>query len=225
LQKIIKLKIVADPYPPYQWEESGILRGADYEIITEALRIHGIEAEITLHTWVECMKLMENQKVDGIFQIMRTPEREKNYLFSDILRTAETIFFKRKNSFFILKNDVDISIQIQGLKIGTLSGYSYNSFIDNLGSNVKKEVNSNQELLLGLQQKNFDLILIDKGVASYLIKKFKLKNIEKSGEYLIKRNLYIAFQKKLKDIVTFFNTGLQRIKERGIYDQILYKYI
>jgi len=220
-----KLKLVADPYPPYQWEEKGIIKGADHEIITRAFRTQSISIETTLHGWIECINLVKTGKADGIFQITITPERERMFLFSDILRIAETCFFRRKTPHVSEENDLDILKKIQKLRIGTLSGYNYDTVIDNLGRDVKIEANSNQELLFGLQQGNFDYILIDTGVAGYLINKFQLKGIEKSSGYIIKRKLHVAFNKKLTEIVKLFNTGLRIIKDEGIYDQILSKYL
>ena len=116
-----RVNLVADPYPPYQFEEVGIVRGIDHDIIFEAFKTHHIKTETRLLSWEECMRQMDNKKADGIFQITRTPEREKKFLFSDILRSAKAVFFKREGNPIEYDQDIDIVQQLKGLKIGILS--------------------------------------------------------------------------------------------------------
>ena len=82
------VRLVADPYPPYQYEEGGTTKGLDYELIATAFTAGGMEATIQLLLWEDCMAAMAAQDADAIFQITRTPHREEKYVFSAPFRTA-----------------------------------------------------------------------------------------------------------------------------------------
>jgi polar amino acid transport system substrate-binding protein len=223
-QEMRNVVLVADLYPPYQFEEGGTVRGVDHEIIFEAFKIYDIDTETKLFTWEECMAQMEDHRVDGIFQITCNSERQEKFLFSDILRISKTAFFSREANSLVFNPDVDIAKQLQGLRIGVLSGYSYDVDIDRLSDESKLKVERAAQLLQGLVRGEFDVALLDIGVASYLIKKHNVKGIVKNEGYEIERILYVAFQKELAGLVDIFNSGLNKIKQNGLYDEILYKY-
>ena len=89
---------------------------------------------------------------------------------------------------------------------------------------MKVEKRGSEDLIAGLLAEEFDLALMDTGVAAHLIKSMKIKDIERVTEYEITRQLYVAFQKSLPKLEVFFNSGLEKIKEEQIYDGIFRKY-
>jgi polar amino acid transport system substrate-binding protein len=92
------VRLVADPYPPYQFEERGLVKGSDYEIVTRALALSGVRTIIKLLPWDACLDAMRCGEAGAIFQITPTPEREHEFLFSKPFRTARTLFFKRADT-------------------------------------------------------------------------------------------------------------------------------
>jgi polar amino acid transport system substrate-binding protein len=218
------VKLVADPYPPYQFEEGGEIIGVDHDIVAESLKIHGITAETSLHNWDDCMALMEKGTADGIFQITRTPERTAQFLFSECLRTARTVFFKKAGYTIHLNDSVDLITQLRGLRIGVQSGYSYSPSIDSLGAEYKIERESGEDLLMGLLQDECSLILMDHGVAVYLMKRLGIREIERVQGFDIQRALHVAFQKDHADLIRHFNEGLGTLKKNGTYGEIFRTY-
>jgi len=221
---MVTVKLVADPYPPYQFEENGRIIGVDHDVITESLKVHGILAETSLYGWDECMAMMANGKADGIFQITRTPERTRRFLFSERLRTASTLFFKRDGFEIDLDGAAQLVTRLRKLKIGVLSGYSYGPAIDSLSDSCKVERESSEGLLNGLLQDEFSLALMDHGVAAYLMKRMHIKGIDSAQGYGIPRALYVAFQKDISALAHHFNSGLREIKESGVYGEIFRRY-
>jgi polar amino acid transport system substrate-binding protein len=222
ISKVVRL--VADPYPPYQFEEKGVLKGIDNEVITLAFKEHQIITRVKLFPWEDCIGLIKRKEADGIFQIVRSPEREKSLIFSKPLRTARTIFLKMVDADLVLSNDKDLKIQLKDYKIGVLAGYSYSDEIDNLSGPFKKEYQSQESLLIELSKGTLDLVIMDLGVASYLIDTMHFIGIVKVPGYEITRQLHVAFQNDYDDLVNIFNSGLDRIKEKGIYNKIYQKY-
>jgi polar amino acid transport system substrate-binding protein len=218
------VKLVADPYPPYQFEKNGKITGFDHDIISEAFGVHDVEVRTSLHGWDECMSLLQAGGADGIFQITRTPEREKLFLYSERLRTARTLFFKREADSIQLDNDRNLSDELAGKKIGVLAGYSYNDAVDRLESSLKVEKTGSEDLLRGLVRIEFSLALMDEGVAAFLMKKLELAGVEPLPGFEITRPLYVAFRKDLHDHVRIFNSGLAEIRKSGVYESVYSRY-
>ena len=221
---VSRVRLVADPYPPYQYEEGGSVRGVDHDIITEAFKVRGIRTETALYSWDGCIAQMEEEKADGIFQITRTPQRARRFIFSHQLRTAATLFFKKKGLCIALDGPAEPVFFLQDHKIGVLSGYSYDPVIDDLSGEQKVEKQSSESLLYGLSAGEFDLALMDIGVAACLMRNLRIEGLDSVPGYEITRQLYVAFRKDLMELAVLFDSGLREIKENGVYDGIFRKY-
>jgi polar amino acid transport system substrate-binding protein len=216
--------LVADPYPPYQHEEGGAIKGIDYEVIASAFQAFGYNVQVRLLPWEECLRQLDDENADGIFQITRTPEREKSYVFSDLLRTAETAFFARSNQAIQLSETVDLREQLESLTLGVLTGYSYDPAIDSLDPTAKMEVDDQENLLLGLKEKGFDLAVMDSGVAAFLADKLGISGIKKVDGFAVTRELYVAFRPTRRDLVRPFNAQLEKLREQGTLQRIAKRY-
>lgn len=216
--------LVADPYPPYQYEEGETIKGIDQDIISAAFEESRIQTKTRLFPWEVCLKQMEMGAADGIFQITRTPEREKIFLFSDSIRTAKALFFKRATNPVLLSRDKDIATQLKGYQLGVLAGYSYDPVIDQLSESGKTKIESQEALLEALSAGKLDLALIDQGVAAYIITGMQIEGLTHMAGYEIRRQLYVAFQLHHHELVYRFNAGLDQIKAKGLYNQLLKSY-
>ena len=223
-QRIETVKLVADPYPPYQYKENNTVKGIDHDIITAAFEEHEIKTKTQLFPWEVCIEHMEMKKVDGIFQITITPEREKAFLFSKPLRIAKTVLFRNTKTPVRFNKDVEILCQLKRYKLGVLAGYSYDPMIDSLREPVRTEVKSQEMLLEDLLRGEFDLAIMDLGVAAYLMEKMDMDGIERVEGYEITRQLHVAFQKNLCELVNLFNAGLDKVREKGLYNKIFKNY-
>jgi polar amino acid transport system substrate-binding protein len=219
------VRLVADPYPPYQFEEEGIVKGIDHDVIVAAFAVSAMAVETQLLPWQECIERMQRSWADGIFQIVRSSEREGQFLFSHPLRTAKTAFFSSDDRHISLDKDRDLTSQISNLKLGVLSGYSYVPQVDDLSEDVKIYVDSQEMLFHGLSERKFDLMIMDVGVARYLQSRMILSGIEQAEDCVFSRNLYVAFQKERGDLVEKFNRGLKKVKRDGRYEEISRVYI
>ncbi len=178
------VQLVADPYPPYQFEEVGTVKGIDQETIAEAFAVHGIQVHTALLPWKECLERMADRKADAIFQIAPTPERLRRYLFSDRLREERTILIGGAGTA-PLGPGADIRKRLRGRTLGVVQGYTYDSAIEALPSSVKVELETQKALVHALAAASVDLILMDAGVAAYLVKKLGLRGVERVEGYEI----------------------------------------
>ena len=223
-RKIEVVQLVADSYPPYQYMDGDAVRGVDHDIIVAAFREHGVDTITRLLPWGRCIQLLKEGKAHGIFQIVRTPEREKEYIFSKPLRAAKTVFYRRKEDPITLRRDTGVWEQLRRFRVGVVKGYSYESPIDRLGEPFRVEMDSQTALLAGLTGGDFDLAIIDRGVAEYLANKMGIDGIDTVEGYEMTRQLHVAFQRSRNEIADRFDSGLDRVKEKGIYDRIFEYY-
>jgi polar amino acid transport system substrate-binding protein len=221
-QRLITL--VADPFPPYQYMQGGAISGLDYELIQQAYRSQGFEIAVSLHPWDECVRRMDEASADGAFQVAKTPERERRFLFSDLLRTARTVFYCHASNPVALRRE-DLGPQLRGLTTAVVSGYSYGARFDELPGIRKLAVSSNEESLLALAARRADLAIIDEGVGAYLLATLRLRDtLQRVPGVEIERPLFVAFHPTRADCCDAFNCGQTAIRQRGVYDALMAKY-
>jgi polar amino acid transport system substrate-binding protein len=217
--------LVADPFPPYQYMKGSQITGLDYEIIRNAFQSQGLNISVTLHPWDECIQRVEEGRADGVFQIAKTPEREKRFLFSDLLRIAKTVFYCNKAKPVALDKSDRLIGQLQKTKTAVVKGYSYGPEFDNLQGIPKISVGSHQESLLELSAKNVDLAIIDEGVGVYLVDVLMLgSKLQRVANFQIDRPLFVAFHRARLEIRKTLNRGLEEIRKNGIYDELMSRY-
>jgi polar amino acid transport system substrate-binding protein len=218
------VQLVADPYPPYQFLENSRVIGIDHDIIQAAFAEHGIEICTRLFTWDQCIKMLEERQTEGLFQVQPTAQRKRTFLFSALLRTAESVFLKKSNaSINLSKLATDGSI-IEKFSLATVKGYSYNPTIDKISKENRIFVENQEDLLIGLSLGNFDLALMDWGVAVFLCQRLGIENVDRADGIMFERDLHVAFQKRLEEIVDLFNSGLEIIEKKGTRRKIYQRY-
>lgn len=204
-----KLIVVgADPFPPYQYyDEDGIIRGLDYERVKKAFENAGYKIKIFLDEWQKVEEAIINKKIDAAFQVQLTPEREKRYYFSGLLRNAITEVISG-NKELGLKSYSEITEK--KLSVGVITNYAYGDAIDGIDASFKKSFNSQNELLKAINDMVVDIGVFDKGVKEYILKKEGLNNIFSLKNLEFNRPLYVIFHdEKLRDE---FNEGMKKIK-------------
>lgn len=91
------LRIVSEAWPPYVYEENGVLRGLDYEATQLVLQRLGVAAEWQLMPWKRCLLALERGQADAILDVFHTSEREASMLFpAEPLSQIEFVLFYAK---------------------------------------------------------------------------------------------------------------------------------
>ncbi len=221
------LFVGADPYPPYQYiDEDGKLKGLDYEVIRDIIDKMGYDPLFIIKEWSVIEELLNIKKLDVVFQVTKTPEREKRYYFSEKLRDAiEVIVTSKDNvpSFTSMNEFVDY-IMKNNLKLGVMKGYRYGEPIDSIPERNKVPHTSTREILDSASSKQVDFGIIDLGILKYHVKRNKEKyaNIKVLENLRITRPLYVVFNDpSLRDE---FNKYL-RLYGQKLYNAYSKKYL
>jgi polar amino acid transport system substrate-binding protein len=198
------LIIGADPFPPYQYYDStGILRGTDYERIKIAGEKAGFELEFLIEDWMLIEQKFSQKKLDAVFQLPKTPEREGQYLFSKLLRNGITEVITGHPTLDILSiND----IEKQKYTLGVVEGISYGEEVQSLSPESKTTCSNNEDLLVAIGKNEIDFGIFDRGVKEFLAEKLSIKNIRVINALTFIRPLFMAFHDE--EIKTVFDKYL-----------------
>lgn len=216
--------IVADSWPPYVYEESGKIKGFDYEVSREVLSKLGFSVELKLIPWARCLWMVSHGEADAILDASITPERQQTMIFPDEkISDSSSVLFCLKGRNYRYSDLRDLA----GLRIGTIRGYMYSKEIEEADWFVKEpvvDVDQNIRKLLGGR---IDLFISNRYVGEYSIRKagaadriVYLPKPVSGGE------LYLAFSRRERNIrlVKEFSEALRRFKKSGEFAQIMKRY-
>lgn len=185
------IRVGADPFPPYQYmDEHGQAAGSDYEKVAGMLRDAGYEMEITIDDWDVVEQKFMDGELDALFQVQKSPERERYYQFSPLLRNAVTEVITGKEGVQLQTYG---EIVEKGLSLGVLRGYSYGKEIDGLPNACKKEYAGSGELLRDIADCKVDLGVFDQGVKEYLMGETGIDKVYSVKGLEFIRPLYIMY--------------------------------
>ena len=94
-----ELQLATQSYPPYMVLRDGEIAGPVVDLVAEAFRRMGRKAAIKAYPWPRALAMLERAKVDGLFTIKKTPERELVLIYpQEPLLAQDFVFFVRKDS-------------------------------------------------------------------------------------------------------------------------------
>lgn len=227
------LPLAMENYPPFEFEQDGKIVGFTTEIIEQVLERLGYVPDIKKLPWTRAERYVRDGKMAAIYSLVKNPEREQYYYFSDPLCTVTNFFFKlRENKISWTTMD-----DLKDYSIGISQDYHYapvfmKALEANLFKRVDKIAGDNLELrhLLKLKAGRIDLCICSIYVCQYLIKTHtpELDMID----YIDKpvgdtRPYYIGFSKKwpgVEELVKQFNAELAKFVAEGKRKVIFEKY-
>ncbi len=230
------LPIAGSVFPPYEYYSSdGKVIGAETETIEQIVTAIGHTPNMQLTSWTRAQALGEKGMLAAVFSMLKTPEREKHFYFSEPIGESASVFFKRKDRA-IKWNSLD---DVAQLRIGMSSGYAYpdlfqqavekgkfKSLQKTAAAGLSPEMVNLRNLMLG----RTDLFICDISVCEHMIKtnspEFdELDFIPKViGDVM---TVHVGFSRKwpgAEQITKDFNTELKRFIHSGQHKKVYDKY-
>ncbi len=217
------VKMACSPFSPFKIENSeNGQKGIDIEIMQEVFALSSRKIEYNYYPWKRAVKLVETGKADGLCGCSYHPDRENNFIFSDIVGEHSQGVFLADG---VELNEFNSVKDLQGLSIATVRGYSVQKELKDHGINTY-EARDDDELLTILQNGRVDAIYTYRDILLYA-----LSHSGKSGHVnyreLTRKPYYFCFsptQSDIEDIVEEVNQGLRIIRYNGTYDKIWKSY-
>ena len=212
------------PYRPFAWknEITGKLEGFDVDIIKAIGKEIGISVNVQATTWEKIFfNLLEKQCDLVIAALTVTKQRLETIIFSDSYLTAGQIITVPKNS--TIKDLNDLEQKNVGVLKNTTGDFIMKDMKDLHPLKIRKYP-SKTKAFTSLQNGETDALVIDRPLALYFIKNHPDLEFTIACNMFTTENYAIAFRKESLQLRENINLGLKKIKENGIYQEILDKF-
>lgn len=218
--------LACNPFPPSKISEMASEPGYDVEILRAAFATRNITLITPFYPWKRAYFLAKTGQVDGLCSCSYLPEREKDFLFSDLLGRVRIAVYATQQEILDAVNTVE---DARNMTIGIVNGYSLEAIARDAGLDVIT-ANSEATLINLLLSRRLDAVLSFKSPIDYLIKHSDDTTPDMSSvkTKIAANNPYYSCITKNIDgseaLMAQFNLGLQTIRENGLYEKILAKY-
>jgi len=219
------VRLVTSQWPPYV-DNNNPEKGLGVELVSIALNRKGYQTNTYIDSWQRALEGVQIGVFDATCAIWKTPEREKDLLFSQPYLTNKISFIKKKETELNYRKLSDL----QGFVIGIVRDYAYNDEFTQAKDLIKIPENHIIQNLLKLSEGNIDITLGDEQAINYTLHQYSVGNpaaLEFVTPPLAIKGLYLAVSKSNKNakkIIEDFNQAINEMKQDGSYDQVISKY-
>ena len=220
----VKIEVVTEKYPPFQWEEDGKIVGPSAQIVEAIIKKVAIEYSLDIYPWARAYKIAQNRKNVLIYSITRSEKREKLFKWVGALSSHKVYLWK-------LKSNKDINIKtlddarkffIAGVRKDAKTQYLLNNGFKNIA------IVHSTDIAINLLHSNKVSLLIENEDLPLQVEKLGYDFNEMEKVYYLKgfsQDLYVAFSLMTDDaLVEKFKKALEELKSNGEFDKIINKY-
>ena len=210
-----KIVIATLEYPPFIYSENDQVKGPVVDRVKSIFNQLGVDVTIEIYPIARGLLMVKNGEVDAFFSLKKTPEREKDLLFTkEPIIQQPFVFFVKKESNIQWNGAIE---DITKYRIGIVNNASYGIVFDEY---VKNKIINNIDEAQAFEQNikkliagRVDIIINSYDVGQTIIKKLNAENeIIALSPPIEVINSYLAFT-KVKDYSCLANQ----------YDQLLSK--
>lgn len=224
------LVLAAADSVPTAYIDHGKKTGLLVDVVEEVFKRAGYRVEIRLMPWARCILDVKEGKIDGIFSIYLTPERQEFLSYADeVLITQVQAFFVRKDSTITFDGDLN---KLAELRIGIINQTSYGPRLDSaLKNGLFKRVDTANSAASNVQKllhDRVDVIPSYRHVALDTARTLGVAgDIKELAPAIEAIPSYLAFSNKrdYTKVIGAVNLALRAMKKDGTYDAIFNKYL
>ena len=215
------IKVKGDHYyPPFEFiNEKGEPDGFNIELFRALAKELKLNFHLELDQWSKIRKELETGQIDVITGMMVSSSRAEKMKFGTPHSLMTHAIFTRKSSLINRVEDLkDKEIIVQ-------DGDRMHDFLIETGlTNNIIAVSTQLEALKLLNNGIHDAALIGNFQGAYLIGKYKLKSIHSVASDLEPEKYAMAVSLNNDELLWLLNLGLYQLKEKGIYDELYFKW-
>jgi polar amino acid transport system substrate-binding protein len=222
---------------PFEYEENGKPAGINVQLIDLVMKEMGRDYEIIFPEDERSLDLARKGEIDIVMSVSYKESREDFLIYPDGFHNeqAERFMWSSEYVFFTTSNNIDAfdidsyeDIRNQDLKVGVISGVSYNQEFWDANLNVIENA-SDEENFKALLNGDIDVYLTDRIIGRYTAKgmnissqvgHFPRKFINKPYTIAVSRKSNL--ENKEAFLIRFFEE-FELIKKKGIAKQIYLK--
>lgn len=238
-----KFLIVGESWPPMEFEQDGIAKGAHVEVVDMVMERLDIPYEIKFVPWARALKMAESGEADALLSAAYSAERDEWAFYTEDQKLAENkvlpkayldamsmVFFIKKRSEGILMYDSFKQIASDNYKVGLDAGYAYVDDVLEAGWDAEY-YHTIPDNFQALNEGTTDMYLQDKIAGLQMIKELGLEDeityIDKPVMTFI---YYLPFSENsdYPNIEALWEQSLvelEKIQKSGIIDEIYERYM
>jgi polar amino acid transport system substrate-binding protein len=185
---------VTEDFPPFTYAFGGIshtdsgvhqANGPLVEIVQAVCKRLNRECSIVVHPWRRALRLAEQGEADGIFTVVRSPQRERDFHITRMLVTSRYSVFSRDTSSFIYSQPRDLAGRMVGVYGPSGTSYLLSQRIKPVAGVEIHLTANNRRLLHMLDSGRFGqkgLAVLNQDVAWHLIEEERLDGLREVGQ-------------------------------------------
>ncbi len=216
------LMFACSHFPPYLIE-NGDNQGINIDLISAAFAATGQKTEFNFYPWKRAYQLVKDGQAHSLCGCSYRPDREKIFLFSDMLgHISQGVFRKSASDNRLISKLEDLN----GLSVATIRGYALQKELE--ARNIPNTgVLGEKQLVKMLLSERIDSIYAYKDVILYDMALLgKTEPLDYSE--LSSQPHYLCFSRQIAEnalAVKAFNKGLRIIRLTGEYKAIRSRYL
>ncbi|CCH48960.1 substrate-binding periplasmic protein [Pseudodesulfovibrio piezophilus] len=218
------ITLTTGEWPPY-FSKEFLHGGFVTRVVTESFALANMEARYEYLPWKRGFEAARLGQYAGAMGWIKTPDRERDFLFSDPILTYKAVFFHRMGKQFHWEGLGDVGHMTVGVTLGYTYANMLKATLEARGGSLATaptDLINFQKLAAG----RIDVFPCALAVGNYLLKtRFPPETratIHSHPRPLHEGKLYLLISKKYPDgkaIIARFNTGLRRLRASGLYRQ------
>ena len=209
-------------WPPFESvnEQTKEIEGFDIDLMNAIAKEAGLEIEFQNVAWDPLLAGMSQCQYDAAISAMTiTEERAKQFLFSNpYFEAGQIVTVHIDNSD--ITNKGSLSGKVAGAQIGTTGSFE----IEKVAGATLKTYDDIGLAFQDLMNGQIDAVVADNPLALGYVNKYPDK-IKTAGEVFTEENYGIAVCKDKADLVEKINAGLEAVKEKGIIEDLVKKWL
>ncbi len=213
-------------FKPFEYtNESGDFVGIDVDILDAVAKDQGFEYELQVLGWDASIAACQAGQADGMIAGASITEerKESGWIFSDGYYDADQCLAVAEASE--IKGFADLKGKDLAVKTGTMSAEYAESMVDEYGFSIVyfEDSPTMYQAVVGGQVAG---VIDDTPIMAANIKDggLAMKLVDGTGNDPAEYGLAV-FSADNQELVDLFNAGLKNIKENGVYEEILAKYL
>jgi len=203
-------------YPPYCFVDADShATGFSVELMQAALKVMGRDVTFRVGPWEDVKGWLENGEVDALPLVGRTPEREEIFDFTFPYLSMHGAIIVHEET-----RDVEDLSDLRGRKVAVMKGDNAEEFLRREEQGlVLKTTRTFKDALLGLSEKKYDAVVVQRNVGLRLIQELGLKNLRVVAKpiYGFRQDFCFAVQEGDRETLALLNEGLSLVIADGTY--------
>lgn len=214
-------------YPPFNFTENGVFRGASIDLIRLIAREIGIHFEIrNVGPWIRAVKNLTDGEIDLLVAIYHTPEREEHYIYTEPYAEDPIVMFTMASSEFAFDDWYDLVGKVGVTTRGDSWGADFDHFIEQHLTMMR--VNTTDQMI--------DMIAQDRanyGVQGLFTLERSKRRIDFAGDISISSTpikseaMYMAISRKspCQSLLDQINEAINNHKDDGAIEKLIATYV